>query len=224
MLYNECVHITSPLNLYPLKSCAQSLSHVWLFATPWTAKSPPRSFVHGIFLTGILKWVAISFSKDLPKPGIKSMSIASPALACGFFTTSTTWEGLLNQMLLRNQTCIFMCSLQSPSKLLAQANPWVSSKFAEITAVRTTREACRTPVLIVHLKDKRLLPLALFPIWRLVLNSSIFLGGASAQVPWTSLVAQTVKHLPTMWETWVWSLGWEDPLEKETATHSRTLA
>ena len=33
-----------------------------------------------------------------------------------------------------------------------------------------------------------------------------------------------VKHLPAMWETWVGSLGWEDPLEKEMATHSSTLA
>ena len=41
---------------------------------------------------------------------------------------------------------------------------------------------------------------------------------------WTSLVAQTVKHLPTMWETQVRSLGQEDPLEKEMATHSSTLA
>ena len=39
-----------------------------------------------------------------------------------------------------------------------------------------------------------------------------------------SLVAQTVKHLPAMWETWVQSLGWEDPLEKEMANHSSTLA
>ena len=39
-----------------------------------------------------------------------------------------------------------------------------------------------------------------------------------------SLVAQTVKHLLTMWETQVQSLGWEDPLEKEMATHSSTLA
>ena len=37
----------------------------------------------------------------------------------------------------------------------------------------------------------------------------------------TSLVAQTVKRLPTMWETWVQSLGWEDPLVKRKATHSR---
>ena len=33
--------------------------------------------------------------------------------------------------------------------------------------------------------------------------------------PWASLVAQTVKRLPARWETWVQSLGWEDPLEKE---------
>ena len=32
-----------------------------------------------------------------------------------------------------------------------------------------------------------------------------------------------VKRLPTMWETWVWSLGWEDPLEKEMANHSSIL-
>ena len=42
--------------------------------------------------------------------------------------------------------------------------------------------------------------------------------------PEPSLVAQTVKHLSTMWETRVLSLGWEDPLEKEMAIHSRTIA
>ena len=39
-----------------------------------------------------------------------------------------------------------------------------------------------------------------------------------------SLVAQRLKHLPAMWETRVQSLSWEDPLEKEMATHSSTLA
>ena len=33
-----------------------------------------------------------------------------------------------------------------------------------------------------------------------------------------------VKNVPAMWETWVKSLGWEDPLEKRMATHSRILA
>ena len=37
-------------------------------------------------------------------------------------------------------------------------------------------------------------------------------------------MAQTVKRLPAMWETWVRSLGREDPLEKEMAIHSSTLA
>ena len=40
----------------------------------------------------------------------------------------------------------------------------------------------------------------------------------------TSLVAQTVECLSTMRETWVQALGWEDPLEKEMATHSSTIA
>ena len=39
-----------------------------------------------------------------------------------------------------------------------------------------------------------------------------------------SLVARTVKNLPAMKETWVWSLGLEDPLEKGMATHSNILA
>ena len=46
----------------------------------------------------------------------------------------------------------------------------------------------------------------------------------SLQLPWTSLVAQMVKRLSTRRETWVWSLGWEDPLEKEMAIHSSTIA
>ena len=41
---------------------------------------------------------------------------------------------------------------------------------------------------------------------------------------WPSLVARRFKRLPPMWENWVQSLGWEDPLEKEMATHSSILA
>ena len=47
--------------------------------------------------------------------------------------------------------------------------------------------------------------------------------GLSPVVGRTSLVAQTVKCLPTMWETQVRTLGREDPLEKEMATHFSTL-
>ena len=41
---------------------------------------------------------------------------------------------------------------------------------------------------------------------------------------WASLVAQMVKNLPAIWETWVQSLGWEDPLEEGMATHSSILS
>ena len=43
-------------------------------------------------------------------------------------------------------------------------------------------------------------------------------------IGWTSLVAQLVKNPSAMWETWLRSLGWEDPLEKGKATHSSILA
>ena len=44
------------------------------------------------------------------------------------------------------------------------------------------------------------------------------------QYSWTSLVAQLIKDLPAMWETWVLSLGWKYPLLKGKATHSSVLA
>ena len=48
--------------------------------------------------------------------------------------------------------------------------------------------------------------------------------GYPLQYSWASLVAQKIKNLPAMQESWVQSLGWEDPLEKGTATHSSILA
>ena len=44
------------------------------------------------------------------------------------------------------------------------------------------------------------------------------------QYSWASFVTQLVKNPPAMWETWVWSLGWEDILEKGKATQSDILA
>ena len=48
--------------------------------------------------------------------------------------------------------------------------------------------------------------------------------GYPLQYSWASLVAQLVKNLPAMQETWVESPGWEDPLEKGKVTHSSLLA
>ena len=48
--------------------------------------------------------------------------------------------------------------------------------------------------------------------------------GYTLQYSWASLVVQLAKNLPALWETWAWSLGSEDPLEKGKATHSSILA
>ena len=48
--------------------------------------------------------------------------------------------------------------------------------------------------------------------------------GYSLQYSWASLVAQTVKNLLAMWDIWVGSLGWEDALKEDIATHSSILA
>ena len=67
--------------------------------------------------------------------------------------------------------------------------------------------------------------------WLNVSNSKFYviriLDGTSGKEPtcqWASLVAQRVKNLPAMRETWVQSLGWEDPLEEGMATHLSILA
>ena len=56
------------------------------------------------------------------------------------------------------------------------------------------------------------------------LSFLIFKYSCAPLVSWGSVVAQLVKNLPAIWETWDRSLGWEDPLEKGMATHSSILA
>ena len=56
------------------------------------------------------------------------------------------------------------------------------------------------------------------------MSIKISLFGINTKYSQKSFVAQLVKNLPAVWETWVRSLGWEDPLEKGMATHSSILA
>ena len=64
--------------------------------------------------------------------------------------------------------------------------------------------------------------------WSEAIASETFLSspgfGDNQGLGWASLVAQLVKNLPTIQETWVQVLGWEDPLENDMATHSSILA
>ena len=57
-----------------------------------------------------------------------------------------------------------------------------------------------------------------------MITLSGYLGHKNLFCIFLSLVAQMVKNLPAVWETWVQSLGWEDPLEEVMATHFSILA
>ena len=59
-------------------------------------RSPPGASVHGILQARILEGVVISFSGDLPHPGMEPMSLTSPALAGRFLASSATWEAREN--------------------------------------------------------------------------------------------------------------------------------
>ena len=67
--------------------CLCMPSPVRLFVTV-VACSPPGCSVHGTFQTRILEWVASSYCRELPDPGIKPVSLTSPASTGGFFTTA----------------------------------------------------------------------------------------------------------------------------------------
>ena len=63
-----------------------------------------------------------------------------------------------------------------------------------------------------------------YPLVQLLLEDHLEVSIKMSLLWPASLVAQMVKRLPAMWETQVQSLSWEDPLEKEMATHSNILA
>ena len=100
---------------------------------------------------------------------------------------------------------VFLAELHSSDNLLALPSPWKG--FPDCSADKES--SCNAG-------DIGLIPR---------LGRSPREGiGCPLQYSWAFLVAQMVKNLPTMWETWVWSLGWEDPLGKGMATHSSILA
>ena len=77
-------------------------------------------------------------------------------------------------------------------------------------------------IIIISEHSGLLLQLCLQPFLLYRLHKCLFTGVYLCH--WASLVAKMVMNLPVIWETRVWSLGWQDPLEKELTTHSSTLA
>ena len=84
---------------------------------------------------------------------------------------------------------------------------------------------CNPQVIPAHIRGRKMLFVNMSPYLPWHYNQQKA-GSLAYQIciPRVSLVAQTVKNLPTMWETWVQSLGWEDSLEEGMATHSSILA
>ena len=88
---NFCIDYILKWHFCMCVSMLSRFSRVQLFVTPWTvAHQVPLS--KGFSRQRILEWVAMPFSRDLPNPGIEPKFLMSPALAGGFFTTSTIWE------------------------------------------------------------------------------------------------------------------------------------
>ena len=83
---------------------------------------------------------------------------------------------------------------------------------------------CLAMLLLTLHPESRLTVAPLSNIARILEGLTLAIKCSSSKVTRASLVAQLVKNPPAVWETWVRSLGWEDPLEKGTATHSSILA
>ena len=137
---------------------------------------------------------------------------------------------ILSYLLLKTMGCLFGCLMSSASiqKLFCGICSAFKCSFDELVEEKVVSLSYSSTILgPSHLSLRAEGSLGLlrticpsFLAWHLAVKLFFYFLFYS----WTSLVAQMVKHLPTMQETQVRSLGWEDPVEKEMATHSSILA
>ena len=108
----------------------------------------------------------------------------------------------------------------------SHAHGWFDNTMVEYFVATETSGLQSLKYLLSALYRKSLLTLD--QIYKLLWFSGAqiysFIQQMCSYLSWASLVAQTIKNLPAMWETWVWSSCWEDLKEKGTATHSSILA
>ena len=182
--------------------------------------SPSSSSIHGIFQARVLEWVVISFSRGSPWPmdqtwvshiAGRRFTIWATREVCDWtFFKSGTWESFKT----------FSFSLLHIQKLIKtyKLHTRYIHRVLFISLSLQPSPLTKTPTRVStqqhHISGR-------------TLNSQhikFSIPHAWNFPAWTCLVAQTVKCLPTMCKPRVQSLGWEDPLEKEMATHSSTLA
>ena len=198
MLYY--VVLVSAVQWESATSSVQSLSHVQLFVTPWTeAHQASLSITNFQSLPKLMSMESVILSNHL--------ILCHPLLLlCSIFSNIRVFsnESVLCVWWPKYWTCSLSISPSNEySGLISFSIDWL-----DLLAGQGTLKS-----LLQHHGSKASI------LWR----STFFIVQLSHPYIGASLVAQTVKNLPALWETWVWSLGQEDPLEKGMATHSSTL-
>ena len=132
-----------------------------------------------------------------------------------------SWEGAIGSSLVARIPCYHY---PSPNSGMGNAGCYVSQIYLNVD--NSLRASCGKSALWIRFGNSSS-SLTKTRRWRLLiillLKCSSFLTMLRGR-PRASQLVQMVKNLATMQETWVWSLDWEDPLEKEIATHSSILA
>ena len=129
-------------------------------------------------------------------------------------------------MLLPSQICSKYCNQpQKMSSNFALLDIIIYERFFFFSSLRIPfRAACTLLVIRSYLNTLKSV-LCETSLWEIIWGTFLFTAVTKpTRIKEASLVAQTVKNLPAMQETWVQSLGLEDPLEKKMATHSSILA
>ena len=136
---------------------------------------------------------------------------------------SLGWEDLLEkEMATHSSTLAWKIPwMKEPGSLLSMGSQRVGHNWATSLSLSVVLKTCRQSDSSVGKQSAwNAGDLGLIPGWGRSAREGI---GYPLQYSWASLVAQLVKNLPAMQETWVQSLAWEDPLKNATATHSSIL-
>ena len=220
-------HYILSIYLLGVRACICMISHIWLFATLWTvAHQPPlpTEFSRQEYWSGL----PFPTPGDLPNPRIKPKSpalvdflpLGKPHCISLLFLTMSFYISPSPMVITLLQPIII--------SYLDDWNAFVVDLASNLASLQSFYYFCCSTMKMgfpdssvgkestCNAGDAGLIP---------EFGRSAKGGiGHALQYSWASLVAQLVKNLPAMWELWVWSLDWEEPLKKRRATHSSILA
>ena len=219
------------------------LSHVLLFCDPLDG-SPPGSSVHGVLQVRTPEWVAISSSRGSSWPRDRTPVFCIGRRVLYYWATYEALIGwwwwwwcsvtklcptLFNPMNCTHQISLSLIISRSLFRFMFTESVMLSTIVSSVIPFFSCPQSFFGCYYIIYELWKLIFIFFTSPLedpsWISGLGRTPGEGiGYPLQYSWASLVAQWVKNLPAMWETWVQSLGWEYPLEKGKATHSSILA